>query len=115
MRLKSLVFGAAAVVALAPSVGLSAGLTGGDKLSPPKKDADWRSTMLVCAEGKRVTAVFSGPERLTVATPQGEYKLKRVKGDSVRYNNDKAEFVVENGQAQFTATRSGEHRDCKPA
>lgn len=102
-----------AVAILAASAGTSAAQGAADKLTPPKRD-DWRSTMLTCADGKRMTAVFAGPERLTVATPEGEYRMTRVKGDGVRYKNDRAEFVVQNGMAQLTSQKSGEHKECKP-
>ncbi len=60
--------------------------------------------------------MFTGQERLTVASPKGEHRMTRVKGDGIRYRNDKgAEFVAENGQARFTGAKDGPHKDCKPS
>ncbi|MDP8916290.1 MAG: hypothetical protein M3M95_03620, partial [Pseudomonadota bacterium] len=109
--------GAAALLSAAMAAGAAAsqGAGAAEKLTPPKRD-DWSSTLLVCAEGKKITAVFTGQDRLTVATPQGEHRLTRVQGDGLRYRNDKAaEFVVEKGQAQFSGAKNGPHKDCKPS
>lgn len=110
MRLISLGLGAAALLGTAGAAASQAG--GGDKLTPPRGD-DWRSALLVCEGGEKVTAVFSGPERLTVATPKGEHRLNRIKGEPIRYNNKTVEAVIQNGRLQLTGSAS--LKDCKPA
>jgi hypothetical protein len=70
MRRISTTMTAAALLgaALASSAANAQGAGRGDKLSPPGRN-DWRSTLLVCAEDKRIAAVFTGPEQLTWPRP----------------------------------------------